>query len=70
MIIKHTAHHTEGQIYIPRVNYLLVSRLDQPVLIFRHSVKLAAAYGIAVTGTMTITSILFYIVCRHTWHWS
>jgi KUP system potassium uptake protein len=40
------------------------------VLTFRQSVKLAAAYGIAVTGTMAITSILFYIVSRHTWGWS
>lgn len=70
MIIKHTAFHTEGQIYIPRVNYLLAFGSIGLVLIFRHSVKLAAAYGIAVTGTMTITSILFYIVSRHTWGWS
>lgn len=70
MTIKHTAYHTEGQIYIPRVNYLLAFGSIGLVLIFRHSVKLAAAYGIAVTGTMTITSILFYIVCRHTWGWS
>lgn len=70
MIIKHTAYHTEGQIYIPRVNYLLAFGSIGLVLVFRQSVKLAAAYGIAVTGTMTITSILFYIVSRHTWGWS
>src|SRR6516164_9819869 len=70
MTIKHTAYHTEGQIYIPRVNALLAIGAIGLVLIFRHSVKLAAAYGIAVTGTMTITSILFYIVSRHTWGWS
>jgi KUP system potassium uptake protein len=70
MIIKHTAYHTEGQIYIPRVNYLLAFGSIALVLVFRQSVKLAAAYGIAVTGTMTITSILFYVVCRHTWGWS
>ena len=40
------------------------------MLTFRESVKLAAAYGIAVTGTMAITSILYYIVVRHTWGWS
>src|SRR5262245_43280339 len=68
--IKHTAYHTEGQIYIPRVNALLAVGSISLVLIFRHSVKLAAAYGIAVTGTMTITSILFYIVSRYTWGWS
>jgi KUP system potassium uptake protein len=70
MTIKHTAYHTEGQIYIPRVNALLAIGSIGLVLIFRHSVKLAAAYGIAVTGTMTITSILFYIVARLTWGWS
>jgi KUP system potassium uptake protein len=70
MTIKHTAYHTEGQIYIPRVNALLAIGAISLVLVFRQSVKLAAAYGIAVTGTMTITSILFYIVSRHTWGWS
>jgi KUP system potassium uptake protein len=70
MTIKHTAYHTEGQIYIPRVNALLAIGAIGLVLVFRQSVKLAAAYGIAVTGTMTITSILFYIVSRHTWGWS
>jgi KUP system potassium uptake protein len=68
--IRHTAYHTEGQIYIPRVNYMLALGSIGLVLVFRQSVKLAAAYGIAVTGTMTITSILFYIVSRHTWGWS
>jgi KUP system potassium uptake protein len=70
MTIRHTAYHTEGQIYIPRVNALLALGSIGLVLIFRHSVKLAAAYGIAVTGTMTITSVLFYIVSRYTWGWS
>jgi KUP system potassium uptake protein len=70
MVIKHTTYHTEGQIYIPRVNYLLAFGSISLVLVFRQSVKLAAAYGIAVTGTMTITSILFYVVSRHTWGWS
>jgi KUP system potassium uptake protein len=68
--IKHTAYHTEGQIYIPEVNNLLAIGCILLVLTFRESVKLAAAYGIAVTGTMAITSILYYIVARHTWGWS
>ena len=67
--IKHTAYHTEGQIYIPEVNRLLAVGCILLVLTFRESVKLAAAYGIAVTGTMAITSILYYIVARHTWGW-
>jgi KUP system potassium uptake protein len=68
--IKHTAYHTEGQIYVPEVNWLLGIGCILLVLTFRESVKLAAAYGIAVTGTMAITSILYYIVVRHSWGWS
>ncbi|HEX4071550.1 MAG TPA: KUP/HAK/KT family potassium transporter, partial [Planctomycetaceae bacterium] len=70
MTIKHTAYHTEGQIYIPEVNTMLAVGCLALVLTFRESVKLAAAYGIAVTGTMAITSILYYIVTRYTWGWS
>ena len=68
--IKHTAYHTEGQIYIPEVNNLLAIGCILLVLTFRESENLAAAYGIAVTGTMAITSILYYIVVRHSWGWS
>src|SRR5580692_8960240 len=68
--IKHTAYHTEGQIYIPEVNTMLAIGCLSLVLTFRESVHLAAAYGIAVTGTMAITSILYYIVVRHSWGWS
>jgi KUP system potassium uptake protein len=68
--IKHTAYHTEGQIYIPEVNTLLAIGCVLLVVTFRESVRLAAAYGIAVTGTMAITSILYYIVVRHSWGWS
>jgi KUP system potassium uptake protein len=68
--IKHTAYHTEGQIYIPEVNSLLAVGCIMLVLTFRESVRLAAAYGIAVTGTMAITSILYYIVVRYSWGWN
>jgi KUP system potassium uptake protein len=68
--IKHTAHHTEGQIYVPEMNWLLAFGCIALVLMFRASDKLAAAYGIAVTGTMGITSIVYYIVTRQTWGWS
>ena len=68
--IKHTAYHTEGQIYIPEVNSLLAVGCLLLVMTFRESVKLAAAYGIAVTGTMAITSVLYYIVVRYSWGWS
>ncbi len=68
--VKHTAHHTEGQIYVPEINWLLAVGCIALVLMFRASDRLAAAYGIAVTGTMGITSIVYYIVARHTWGWS
>jgi KUP system potassium uptake protein len=68
--VTHTAFYAEGQIYIPEVNRLLAAGCILLVLTFRESVKLAAAYGIAVTGTMAITSVLYFIVARYTWHWS
>ena len=70
--IKHTSGDAEGQIYIPEINYILMIGCLWLVLAFRHegSAGLAAAYGIAVTGTMTITSILFSVVAREQWGWS
>ena len=68
--VHHTSEQTEGQIYIPEVNALLAIGCVLLVLTFRESVKLAAAYGIAVTGTMTITSVLFYFVTRYVWKWA
>ena len=68
--IIHTSGKTEGQIYIPEVNWLLMLACVALVLGFRASSNLADAYGIAVTGTMAITSILFYFVARDRWHWS
>ena len=67
--VHHTSEQAEGQIYIPEVNWLLAIGCLLLVLTFRESVKLAAAYGIAVTGTMTITSVLFYFVTRYVWNW-
>ena len=68
--IKHTAAHTEGQIYIPQINWLLAVGCLLLVVGFRESARLASAYGIAVTGTMMLTSLVFYVVMRHTWKWS
>jgi KUP system potassium uptake protein len=68
--IIHTSGKTEGQIYIPEVNWALMVACVALVLGFRASSNLADAYGIAVTGTMAITSILFYFVARDRWHWS
>jgi KUP system potassium uptake protein len=68
--IVHTSGKTEGQIYIPEVNWLLAVACLALVLGFQSSNNLADAYGIAVTGTMAITSVLFYSVARNLWHWS
>jgi KUP system potassium uptake protein len=68
--IVHTSGKTEGQIYVPEVNGLLMVACVVLVMSFGTSANLAAAYGIAVTGTMTITSTLFYFVARSRWGWS
>ena len=68
--IVHTSRTEIGQIYIPRVNTLLWIACVGLVLAFRTSSNLAATYGVAVTGTMAITSILFIVVARRLWHWS
>jgi KUP system potassium uptake protein len=68
--IVHTSGETEGQIYVPEINHALMAACLALVAGFRHSSRLAAAYGIAVTGTMAITSILFYVVARDRWRWS
>ncbi len=67
--ILHTSGEAEGQIYIPEVNWALMVACVALVLGFKHSTDLAAAYGIAVTGTMIITTVLFYAVARSRWGW-
>src|SRR5262249_158917 len=68
--IVHTSATTEGQIYVPIANWLLAGACVGLVVVAGNSSNLAAAYGIAVTGTMSITSILFYAVARRCWCWS
>ncbi|MCX5748118.1 MAG: KUP/HAK/KT family potassium transporter, partial [Proteobacteria bacterium] len=66
--VVHTSATTEGQIYIPEMNWLLMAGTIAVVFQFKTSSGLAAAYGIAVTGTMGITSYLFYLVCVRRWN--
>jgi KUP system potassium uptake protein len=68
--IRHTSSEAEGQIYIPQINWALMIACVILVLGFQKSSHLASAYGIAVTGTMAITSIVYYVVARETWGWS
>jgi len=67
--IIHTSRTEVGQIYVPEVNQALAIACILLVLGFQSSTNLAAAYGIAVTGTMIITTLLFYRVARDLWHW-
>lgn len=69
MEIDHTSASEFGQIYMPGINWALMISCIGLVLGFGSSSSLAAAYGIAVTSTMVITTILFYEVARHRWHW-
>jgi KUP system potassium uptake protein len=65
--IRHTSAEHEGQIYMPKINTAILLGVLFLTVTFRGSDALAAAYGIAVTGTMIVTSILAYIVVRHGW---
>ena len=69
MPIVHTSRELSGQIFVPWVNGFLLVMVLLAVLGFRSSDRLSAAYGIAVTGTMTITTVLALIVARRQWGW-
>ena len=68
--IIHTSKTEAGQIYIPEINTALMIGCLLVVLGFRSASALGAAYGIAVTGTMAITTVLFYLLARSQWNWS
>jgi len=70
MAVRHTSETQRGQIYLPRINVILLVCVVILVLSFGSSSRLAAAYGIAVTGEMLITTMLAYVVMRRVWHWS
>ena len=69
MLIRHTSRDERGQIYMPHVNWALMLACIGLVLGFRSSSNLAAAYGIAVTLTMLVTTMLFYFAARRLWNW-
>ncbi|MGN5133748.1 low affinity potassium transporter Kup [Aeromonas veronii] len=68
--IVHTSEQESGQIYIPVINWMLYISVVIVIMSFEHSSNLAAAYGIAVTGTMVLTSILSCSVAKNSWHWN
>jgi KUP system potassium uptake protein len=69
MDLLHTSSSQIGQIYMPGVNWLMLGGVVALVLTFKSSTNLAAAYGIAVTGTMIVTTLFAYLVARHQWQW-
>ena len=70
MRVLHTSKMAEGQVYAPDVNVLMMLAAILLTLYFKESENLADAYGIAVTGTMFITSVVFYFITRRIWGWS
>lgn len=68
--VRHTSAHEIGQIYVPLVNWVLMISTILLVLSFQSSTRLAAAYGVAVTTSMLITTALAYVVARKAWKWS
>ncbi len=68
-VIVHTSAHQIGQVYVPTVNWLLALAVGALVLAFRTSSNVASAYGVALTTTMLITTLLAAVVARRIWHW-
>jgi KUP system potassium uptake protein len=68
--VEHTSSAERGQIYIPSINWLLMVSCIALVLAFQSSSDLAAAYGVAVTTTMFVTTLLLFVVQRELWKWS
>jgi KUP system potassium uptake protein len=68
LTIRHTSAHEIGQVYAPAVNWTLFAGVVAIVLGFGSSARLASAYGVAVTGTFVLTTVLFLVVARVRWH--
>jgi KUP system potassium uptake protein len=66
--IRHTSHAEIGQVYVPAVNWGIFAAVVALVVGFGSSAALASAYGIAVTGTLAIDTLLFFVVVRHVWN--
>ena len=67
MLVRHTSWREAGQVYVPLVNYVLFAVVIMLVLTFGSSNHLAGAYGIAVSGTLAVDSLLFLVVMRRRW---
>ncbi len=68
--IKRTSETQSGQIYVPAANMMMMIGVLLLLVVFQSSHHLASAYGVAVTGTMFISTLLAYVVARYMWKWS
>jgi KUP system potassium uptake protein len=68
--VRHTSESQSGQIFIPRINRMLLIAVMLLVLMFKSSSALASAYGISVTGTMVVTAMMAFVVIWKVWRWS
>jgi KUP system potassium uptake protein len=68
LVVRHTSRHEVGQVYVPAVNWIIFAAVVALVVGFGSSERLASAYGIAVTGTLAIDTLLFFFVVRVLWH--
>ena len=66
--VIHTSEREYGQVYVPIINWILMVAVLALVLAFQSSAKLAFAFGMAVTGTIAITTVLFFVIVRRRWH--
>lgn len=68
--VRHTSREEGGQIYVPAVNWILFVGVLVLIAVFRSSAHLATAYGLAVTGTLVLTSLLFLLLAKRVWRWA
>jgi KUP system potassium uptake protein len=68
--VRQTSRHEGGQIYVPVINWILFFGVLVLIATFRSSSRLATAYGLAVTGTLLLTSLLFLLLAKRVWHWA
>jgi KUP system potassium uptake protein len=69
MVVKRTSETQAGQIYLPQINFMLLIGVVMLIAVFKTSDSLGNAYGLAVTGTMAVTTTLAFIVVRRLWRW-
>ncbi|HEY3545323.1 MAG TPA: potassium transporter Kup [Propionicimonas sp.] len=70
LAVRHTSKEEGGQIYVPAVNWILFFGVLVLIAVFRSSGRLATAYGLAVTGTLFLTSLLYLLLAKRVWQWA